>query len=52
MEYDARVGVVKVLSHLDGDLGPPAALPEGLWSHSGKFEVVCFPQQAEFVREF
>lgn len=25
---------------------------EGLWSQSGKLEVVCFPQQAEFVRRF
>lgn len=52
MEYDAQVGAVKVLSHLDGDLARLLRFREGLWSHSGKFEVVCFPQQAEFVREF
>ena len=52
MEYDAQVGVVKVLSHLDGDLARLLRFREGLWSHSGKFEVVCLPQQAEFVREF
>lgn len=52
MEYDAQVGAVKVLSHLDGDLARLLRFREGLWSHSGKFEVVCLPQQAEFVREF
>ena len=51
MEYDAQVGAVKVLSHLDGDLARLLRFREGLWSHRGKFEVVCFPQQAEFVRE-
>ena len=52
MEYDAQVDEVKVLSHLDGDLARLLRFREGLWSHSGKFEVVCFPQQAEFVRSF
>ena len=52
MEYDAQVGAVKVLSHLDGDLARLLRFREGLWTHSGKFEVVCFPQQAEFVRSF
>lgn len=52
MEYDAQVGAVKVLSHLDGDLARLLRFREGLWSHEGKFEVVCFPQQAEFVRDF
>ena len=52
MEYDAQVGGVKVLSHLDGDLARLLRFREGLWSHNGKFEVVCFPQQAEFVRDY
>ena len=52
MEYDAQVDGVKVLSHLDGDLARLLRFREGLWSQSGKLEVVCFPQQAEFVREF
>ena len=52
MEYDAQVDGVKVLSHLDGDLARLLRFREGLWSHRGKFEAVCFPQQAEFVREF
>ena len=43
---------MKVLSHLDGDLARLLRFREGLWTHSGKFEVVCFPQQAEFVRRF
>ena len=43
---------MKVLSHLDGDLARLLRFREGLWTHSGKFEVVCFPQQTEFVREF
>ena len=52
MEYDAQVDVVKILSHLDGDLARLLRFREGLWSHSGKFEVVCFPQQAGFVHRF
>ena len=52
MEYDAQVDGVKVLSHLDGDLARLLRFREGLWTHSGKFEVVCFPQQTEFVRDF
>ena len=52
MEYDAQVDGVKVLSHLDGDLARLLRFREGLWTHSGKFEVVCFPQQAEFVRDY
>ena len=52
MEYDAQVDGVKILSHLDGDLARLLRFREGLWSHSGKFEVVCLPQQAEFVRSF
>ena len=41
-----------VLSHLDGDLARLLRFREGLWSQSGKFEVVCFPQQAGFVHRF
>ena len=52
LEYDAQVDGVKVLSHLDGDLARLLRFREGLWSHEGKFEVVCLPQQAEFVRSF
>ena len=52
LEYDAQVDAVKVLSHLDGDLARLLRFREGLWTHSGKFEVVCFPQQVEFVRDF
>ena len=42
----------KVLSHLDGDLARLLRFREGLWTHSGKFEVVCFPQQTGFVHSF
>lgn len=52
LEYDAQVGAVKVLSHLDGDLARLLRFREGLWTHSGKFEVVCFPQQTGFVHSF
>ena len=52
LEYDAQVDGVKVLSHLDGDLARLLRFREGLWTHSGKFEVVCFPQQAGFVHRF
>lgn len=52
IEYDAQVEEVKILSHLDGDLARLLRFREGLWSHKGIFEVVCFPQQAGFVRQF
>ena len=52
IEYDAQVEEVKILSHLDGNLARLLRFREGLWSHKGIFEVVCFPQQAGFVRQF
>ena len=52
MEYDAQVEGVKIFSHLDGDIARLLRFKEALWGRPGKFEVLCFPQQAEFVGEF
>lgn len=51
MEYDAQVEGVKIFSHLDGDIARLLRFKEALWGRPGKFEVLCFPQQAEFVGE-
>ena len=52
MEYDAQVEGVKIFSHLDGDIARLLRFKEALWGRPGKFEVLCFPQQAGFVGEF
>ena len=52
MEYDAQVEGVKIFSHLDGDIARLLRFKEALWGRPGKFEVLCFPQQAGLVGEF
>lgn len=51
-EYDACVEGVYVLSHLDGDLARLIRFREGIERQTGKFEVLCFPHQAQLVREY
>ena len=48
----AQGGAVKGRAPLGGALALWLVLREGLRTHSGKCEVVCLPQQAEFVRSF
>ena len=36
----------------DGDIARLLRFKEALWGRPGKFEVLCFPQQAGFVGEF
>ena len=53
-EYDAYIDGVYILSHLNGDIArlirfkKAAADPK----RDGRFEVVCFPEQAGFVTEY
>lgn len=51
-EYDARVNGVYILSHLDGDLARLIRYREAAASQNGQFEVLCFPHQAYFLREY
>lgn len=51
-EYDACVNGVYVLSHLDGDLARLVRFREAIENQKGKFEVLCFPHQMHFLREY
>lgn len=51
-EYDACVEGVYILSHLDGDLARLIRFREGIEGREGSFEVLCFPHQTEFLREY
>ena len=51
-EYDACVNGVYVLSHLDGDIARLIRFREAIEHQSGTFEVLCFPHQAGFLREY
>lgn len=51
-ECDAIVGGVSVLSHFDGDIARLLRFREAAELYGGKYEVLCFPEQAAFVREY
>lgn len=51
-EYDACVDGVYVLSHLDGDLARLIRFREAIECQMGRFEVICFPYQAQFLWEY
>ncbi|MFT3951739.1 MAG: hypothetical protein QM689_07360 [Oscillospiraceae bacterium] len=51
-EYDAYVNGVYVLSHLDGDLARLVRFREALEVQDGRFEVLCFPDEASWLREY
>lgn len=51
-EYDAQVDGTFVLSHLDGDLARLIRFKEGIEGRTGPFEVLCFPHQVDFLREY
>lgn len=51
-EYDACVDGVYVLSHLDGDIARLVRFKEALGSRYGEHEVLCFPHQTRFLREY
>ena len=51
-ERDAVVGGVSVLSHFDGDIPRLMRFREAAELYGGKYEVLCFPEQAGFVTEY
>lgn len=51
-EYDACVEGVFVLSHLDGDIARLIRFREAVRTRTGKFEVLCYPSQVQFLREY
>lgn len=52
MEYDATVDGRKILSHLDGDLSRLIRFREGLTSQTELADVLCFPHQTGFIKEY
>lgn len=52
-EYDAYINGIYILSHLDGDIARLIRFREALAAQPGlKAELVCFPFQTGFVREY
>lgn len=51
-EYDALVDGVHILSHLDGDIARLVRFKEAIQNQGGKFEVLCYPHQAEFISNY
>lgn len=51
-EYDACVNGVYILSHLDGDIARLIRFREAMESQTGPFEILCFPHQMPFLREY
>lgn len=51
-ERDAVVGGVSVLSHFDGDIARLMRFREAAELYGGKYEVLCFPEQAGFAAEY
>lgn len=51
-EYDACVEGVFVLSHLDGDLARLIRFREAIQNQTVKTEVLCYPYQVQFLREY
>lgn len=51
-EYDAKVGDTFVLSHLDGDIARLMRFREALPAIDAKTEILCYPFQAGFVKEY
>lgn len=51
-EYDAFVDGVYVLSHLDGDIARLIRFRDSVYTRPGRFEVLCYPGQVYFLREY
>ncbi len=51
-EYDAYVDGVYVFSHLDSDLARLIRFREAVTGGDGRYEVVCYPHQLGFLREY
>jgi hypothetical protein len=52
MEYDACWDGKYIYSHLDGDIARLVRFREALETQSERFEVLCFPWQVEFLKEY
>ncbi len=52
MEYDAYIEGTYIYSHLDSDIARLIRFREALISQTDKFEVLCFPWQAGFLKEY
>ena len=52
LEYDAYIDGKYVLSHLDGDLARLIRFREAIRIQNGVFEVLCFPEQMQLLREY
>jgi hypothetical protein len=52
MEYDAYANGKYIYSHLDGDLARLIRFKDGLDSAEEAFEVLCYPWQEAFLREY
>ena len=51
-EYDAYIDGVYVLSHLDGDVARLIRFREAIEGQRGRFEVVCFAEQKQFLHSY
>ena len=51
-EYDAKIGDTYVFSHLDGDLARLVRFKEAVQNQRGNYEVLCYPYQMTFIREY
>lgn len=51
-EYDAYINGVYILSHLDGDIARLIRFRESIINQNGKFEILCFPHQIQFLKEY
>ena len=51
-EYDALINGTYVFSHLDGDLARLVRFKEAIINQNGKYEVLCYPYQMHFIREY
>ena len=52
MEYDASIGDTCIFSHLDGDIARLIRFREAMQTSSKRFEVLCFGDQASFLRSY
>ena len=51
-EYDAFVGGTYVLAHFDGDIARLIRYREGIEHVQARHEVLCFPHQVSYLRQY
>ena len=51
-EYDAFVGDTYVLAHFDGDIARLIRYREGIENVQARHEVLCFPHQVSYLRQY